>query len=142
VFRWLSAHNEFRDQYARAREAQANSPFDEIIDIANTPIEGSKTKVDKDGNVIEVSKGDMIEHRRLQIDARKRVAGKPRPKVSGDRLDVDLTGAPDFVVSARTVSKSQLTNQSSGTNAGLAGLVVSCGRPHTARDHPTYGARP
>jgi hypothetical protein len=107
VFRWLSAHDTFRDQYARAREAQADALFDEIIDIANTPITGEKTKVDKDGNVIEMTKADMIEHRRLQIDARKWVAGKLRPKVYGDKLDVDLTGALDFVVSAKPVSEEE-----------------------------------
>lgn len=111
VFRWLSAHTSFRDMYARAREAQADSLFDEIIDIANTPIEGSKSKVDKDGNVIEISKGDMIEHRRLQIDARKWVAAKLRPKVYGDKLDVDLTGALDFVVSAKPISEEEWQKQ-------------------------------
>jgi hypothetical protein len=107
VFRWLSAHDDFRDQYARAREAQADALFDEIIDIANTPVIGAKEKLDKDGNVVEKSTGDMIEHRRLQIDARKWVAAKLRPKVYGDKLDVDLTGGINFVVSAKPVSEEQ-----------------------------------
>ena len=111
VFRWLSSHDEFRDQYARAREAQADVLFDEILDIANTPIEGTKTKVNKDGEVIEVSKGDMIEHRRLQIDARKWMAGKLRPKVYGDKLDVDLTGALDFVVNAKPMNEEEWQKQ-------------------------------
>lgn len=111
VFRWLSSHDEFRDQYARAREAQADVLFDEILDIANTPIEGTKTKLDKDGEVVEVSKGDMIEHRRLQIDARKWMAGKLRPKVYGDKLDVDLTGALDFVVNAKPMNEEEWQKQ-------------------------------
>lgn len=111
VFRWLSSHDEFRDQYARAREAQADVLFDEILDIANTPIEGTKTKLDKDGEVVEVSKGDMIEHRRLQIDARKWMAGKLRPKVYGDKLDVDLTGALDFVVNAKPMTEEEWQKQ-------------------------------
>ncbi|MDH0114064.1 terminase small subunit protein [Rhizobium pusense] len=111
VFRWLSSHDEFRDQYARAREAQADVLFDEILDIANTPIEGTKTKLDKDGEVVEISKGDMIEHRRLQIDARKWMAGKLRPKVYGDKLDVDLTGALDFVVNAKPMTEEEWQKQ-------------------------------
>ncbi|SCB16478.1 hypothetical protein [Rhizobium hainanense] len=107
VFRWLGAHADFRDSYARAREAQADALFDEILDIANTPITGEKTKVDKNGNVIEMTKADMIDHRRLQIDARKWIAAKLRPKVYGDKLDVDVTGALDFVVSAKPVTDEQ-----------------------------------
>ncbi|WP_195909669.1 terminase small subunit protein [Rhizobium tubonense] len=107
VFRWLAAHDTFRDQYARAREAQADSFFDDIADIANTPMIGKKTKYDKDGNVVEVLEGDMIEHRRLQIDARKWMAGKLRPKVYGDKLDIDVNGKLDFVVSAKPVTEEE-----------------------------------
>src|SRR5688572_25127505 len=73
VFRWLAAHEEFRDQYARARETQADSLFDDILTIADTPVVGEKRKTLPDGKV-EVSTGDMIEHRRLQVDARKWMA--------------------------------------------------------------------
>lgn len=116
VFRWLGAHAEFRDSYARAREAQADALFDEILDIANTPITGEKTKVDKDGNVIEMTKADMIEHRRLQIDARKWIAAKLRPKVYGDKLDVDVTGALDFVVSAKPMTEEQWLKEHGGSD--------------------------
>lgn len=91
VFRWLAAHDAFRDQYARARETQADALFDEILAIADTPQIGEKRKVKEDGGV-EVSTGDMIEHRRLQVDARKWMAGKLRPKKYGDKLDVEHSG--------------------------------------------------
>ena len=116
VFRWLGTHDSFRDMYARAREAQADALFDEILDIANTPITGEKTKVDKDGNVIEMTKADMIEHRRLQIDACKWIAAKLRPKVYGDKLDVDVTGALDFVVSAKPVTEEQWLKEHGGSD--------------------------
>ena len=35
VFRWLTVNEAFRDQYARARETQADTIFDEILDIAD-----------------------------------------------------------------------------------------------------------
>ncbi len=89
VFRWLAAYADFRDMYARAREAQADVLFDETLDIADTPVTGEKSKVDKDGNLIEMTKGDMIEHRRLQIETRKWVAGKLRPKKYGDKLELE-----------------------------------------------------
>jgi hypothetical protein len=52
----------------------------------------------------------------LQIEARKWVAAKLRPKVYGDKLDVDITGALDFVVSAKPVDEDQwLKDHGSGS---------------------------
>ena len=90
VFRWLEVDEDFRQQYARAREAQADALADEIVDIADTPQLGKKTKTTTDG--VEVTEGDMIEHRRLQVDARKWTAAKLRPKKYGERIDHSLTG--------------------------------------------------
>lgn len=42
---------------------------DEILDIANTPMVGQTTKADKDGNFVEVTSGEMIDHWRQQVDA-------------------------------------------------------------------------
>lgn len=91
VFRWLAADAVFQDQYARAREAQADSLFDDILTIADTPVIGEKRKVKEDG-AVEISTGDMIEHRRLQVDARKWMAGKLRPKKYGEKLDLNVSG--------------------------------------------------
>ncbi|MGV2110143.1 terminase small subunit protein [Agrobacterium salinitolerans] len=91
VFRWLADDEMFRDQYARAREAQADALFDEILSIADTPQVGEKRKVKEDGGV-EISTGDMIEHRRLQVDARKWMASKLQPKKYGDKLDIEHGG--------------------------------------------------
>jgi hypothetical protein len=87
VFRWLAANAEFRDMYARAREAQADVWANEIIDIADTPKAGVIERTDKDGNVT-VETRDMIEHRRLQVDVRKWAAAKGAPKKYGDRLEL------------------------------------------------------
>ena len=91
IFRWLAANESFSDQYARARETQADSLFDEILTIADTPMEGTKTKTTASGT--EITTGDMIEHRRLQVDARKWMAGKLRPKKYGEKITQELTGA-------------------------------------------------
>lgn len=91
VFQWLEANQEFADQYARAREMQADTWADEIIFIADTPVLGEKTKTTDKG--VEVTTGDMIEHRRLQVDARKWVAAKLKPKKYGEKLDIDHSGS-------------------------------------------------
>jgi len=66
VFRWLWANIEFRDQYERAREAQADTLADEITDIADD------------------AEGDP-QRDKLRVDARKWVASKLKPKKYGDK---------------------------------------------------------
>ncbi|SEG61156.1 hypothetical protein SAMN04488115_107313 [Bosea lathyri] len=91
VFRWLVSNEAFRDQYAIAREAQADALFDEILDIADTTEEGTKSKSGPNG--IETTTGDMIEHRRLRVDARKWMASKLQPKKYGDKTQLEHSGA-------------------------------------------------
>jgi hypothetical protein len=76
VYRWLAKNEEFRDQYARAREDQADSHADQIIEIADTEEDPNKA--------------------RIRIDARKWVASKLKPKKYGDKLGLsgDGDGAP------------------------------------------------
>ena len=91
VYVWLTRHSEFLDMYTRAREDQADTLADEIVAIADTPVIGVKTKTGKDG--VEIQEGDMIEHRRLQVEARKWVAAKLKPRKYGDKLDTNLNVA-------------------------------------------------
>jgi len=70
VLRWLRVNEEFRSQYTRARNDQADHFADEIVEIADTETDWGKARV--------------------RIDARKWVAGKQRPKKYGDK--VQLTG--------------------------------------------------
>ncbi len=77
--------------YARAREDQADTLADEIVAIADEPAAGKKTTTKANGDV-ETVEGDMIEHRRLRVDARKWTAAKLKPKKYGERQA--LTG-PD-----------------------------------------------
>lgn len=66
VCKWLGKSTEFAEQYARARELQADALFDDILDIADKGEKGLET----------------IDERRLQIDARKWMAGKLKGKYS------------------------------------------------------------
>lgn len=91
VFKWLAEREDFPIQYARARENQAEFYAAQIIDIADTPILGVTTKI-SDGKA-ETTEGDMIQHRRLQVDARKWYASKLYPKKYGERSSHEVTGA-------------------------------------------------
>ena len=66
VCKWLAKDSEFAEQYARARELQADALFDDCLDIA-----------DKGGKALEGT-----DERRLQIDTRKWMAGKLKGKYS------------------------------------------------------------
>lgn len=93
VFQWLSQYKEFQDQYARAREEQAETLAAEIIDIAD---EGEhKSLVAGDGETIVVFDSTAVARNRLRVDARKWVASKLKPKVYGDRQAIQHTGAED-----------------------------------------------
>ena len=80
----------FSAQYARAREIGCYAMADELREIADTPQQGVKTKMMPEGKT-EETWGDMIEHRRLQVDARKWLLSKMLPATFGDKLAVDQT---------------------------------------------------
>lgn len=80
VWKWKEADEERGKQYAHAREAQADAQFERIGDV-----------VDKvEDRTLEPQQA------RAMIDALKWTAGKLRPKVYGDK--VDLTGNVGFTV--------------------------------------------
>lgn len=87
VFRWLARHKEFSDQYARAKEEQADSIFDEVLDIADNSRNDWMEKRGED-DAGWVLNGDHIQRARLRIDARKWMAGKLRPKKYGEKLEI------------------------------------------------------
>lgn len=81
VLRWVVAHDAFREQYAKAREVQAETMADEIVSIADGKDLGVEEKV-------ALSARD-----RLRVDSRKWVASKLLPKKYGDKVQQEITGA-------------------------------------------------
>jgi hypothetical protein len=83
VFRWLAAHGEFRDQYTCARETQADTLFDEMLDIAD----------DAGKDIVEGAVDqEHIQRAKLRIETRKWMAGKLRPKKYGDKVEHEHSG--------------------------------------------------
>jgi hypothetical protein len=78
VRKWLARNPDFARQYAYARDEQADSLFDETIFIAD--------------NLPEDATSEQIQAARLQIDTRKWMAGKIRPKKYGDSTKLDAQG--------------------------------------------------
>lgn len=101
---WRAQDEEFSTNYARAREDQADFHADEIVDIADT---------EPDPNLA-----------RVRIDARKWKAARMKPKVYGDRLNLDgdvRVAIPDDQLDARIA---HLFGK-----AGIAGLIGGEGAP-------------
>lgn len=91
VFKWLGQQEAFADQYARAREAQADALFDEVLDIAD---EDCLIVLRDDGGEPVKAEFDStaVQRNKLRVDARKWMAGKLRPKVYGDKITQEHTG--------------------------------------------------
>jgi hypothetical protein len=99
----LGNNKDFREQYARARDAQADTLADEIIDIAD---DGSNDWMERElesGKTIEVVNAEHISRSKLRVDARKWVAAKLKPKKYGDKTllgsDPENPLPPGFIVS-------------------------------------------
>lgn len=97
VYLWLHDNSEFSDRYARAREVQATTFFDEVQQISDNTMLGEKRTIKPDGT-IEIVQADMIEHRRLRVDARKWMAARLAPKKYGDKIDHEHSGSLTVVV--------------------------------------------
>ncbi len=94
VCRWLGSNEAFREQYARAREAQADTLFDEILDIADNASNDWMERKGEDGSAGWVLNGEHVQRSKLRIEARKWMAGKLRPKKYGERIAQEISG-PD-----------------------------------------------
>lgn len=92
VFKWLTQQKGFADQYAHAREAQADTLFDEMLDIADDARNDWMESNGKDDAGWEAN-GEHIQRSKLRLEARKWMAGKLRPKKYGDKITQEHTGA-------------------------------------------------
>lgn len=102
VFRWLGVNEIFRDQYARAKEAQAEALADEIVEIADDGRNDWMTRRQGDDEVL-VPNTEHMQRSRLRVDARKWVASKLLPKKYGDRLDVESKGSLTITIASGDV---------------------------------------
>lgn len=96
VFRWLAnpAFDEFRQQYARAREVQAEILADQIVDIADDS-SNDTIEHEKFGKLLNK---EWVERSKIRIDARKWTAVKLLPKKYGDKQQVDATVTGEFTI--------------------------------------------
>jgi hypothetical protein len=73
IFKWLYAHPEFVEHYARAKEEAAEIFAEDLVEIS------------------DCQSGD-VQRDRLRIDTRKWIASKLKPKKYGDKLETTHLG--------------------------------------------------
>ena len=112
VFRWLSLHKEFSDQYARAKEVQAEVLADELISIADDGRnDWMERKTDEGDHLGWRENGEALRRSALRIDTRKWVAAKLLPKKYGEKIavggskDMDPIETKDTNASDRDLAK-------------------------------------
>lgn len=100
---WVLEDPELAERYTRARASGLDVMADEIVSIADTPEIGQKTVSKATG--LEVTEGDMVDHRRLRVEARKWLLAKMAPKKYGEKLAI---GGADDLPPIKTMSDDAL----------------------------------
>jgi hypothetical protein len=95
---WIESTAERRNQYARAYELQADYLAEELLAIADDQTDDWMVSERKGEQVVVVNE-TAIARARLQVETRKWLMGKRKPKVYGDRLALDQQRAVQVVVS-------------------------------------------
>ena len=132
---WLDGSRpEFSEQYARAREAQADKLAEEALQIADDG--HSDTYVDGDGNV--KTDTEVIQRSKLRVDTRKWLASKMAPKKYGDKVAI---GGADDLGPVQTVTKEmtdaeravRLARAINDNPAAMQALVAAMGKKAAAK---------
>jgi hypothetical protein len=95
IFGWtLGAGEGFSQRYARARELQAHSIADELLEIADDGRNDWMQRLGKgDDDPGWGLNGEHIQRSRVRIDTRKWMLSKMLPKSYGDKTEVAVVGA-------------------------------------------------
>lgn len=88
VMRWLGANKDFCEQYARARELQAEFIFDQMAEIAD---DGTNDWMASNAPDCEGYKfnSEHVSRSKLRIDTRKWMLAKMAPRKYGDKQQID-----------------------------------------------------
>lgn len=88
IYEWIGKYPDFAEMYTRAREDQADTMADQIVQIADDAT--NDTIKDEKGN--DRPNSEWINRSRLRVDARKWVAAKLKPRKYGDKVTTELVG--------------------------------------------------
>ncbi len=92
-FRWLRKYDEFREQYARAKQEAADAMAEDILDIADDAT-NDWMEIHRRDAVLYRLNGEHVQRSKLRIEARKFLMAKMKPKVYGQKIDLTSDGRP------------------------------------------------
>lgn len=96
VLGWRLDHNDFAEQYARARSIGADAEFEDIKDDAAEP---------PPVNSFGMTDTGWVSWKKNQIDARKWVLARKRPREYGDKQAIEVTGEISLAESIEAARK-------------------------------------
>ena len=104
VMLMLRKSPEFRTMYEKAIEDRADRLAEEILELADEQmpdgLEGAQASA-------------WVQQKRMQVDARKWIASKLKPKMYGDRIDVAVTDTRISVMDALKEAKQRVLKDDS-----------------------------
>jgi len=100
LFRWLREKEEFKQQYAIAKQESAEAMSEDCLDISDN-IDGNPVMVDGKplmikGEIVRALDNTSIQHAKLKVDTRKWLMAKMKPKKYGDRITTEHEGNIGF----------------------------------------------
>lgn len=90
VYDWIKEDEAFALRIAQARELGFEAIAEEALAIADTPQQGEEREESESG--VKVKKGDMLGHRKLQVETRLKLLAKWSPKKYGDKQQIEHSG--------------------------------------------------
>lgn len=90
VHKWLAENPSFSDQYAQAREFQADYLFEEMFEIADDASNDYMVRQGEEDGEVSLNP-EHVQRSRLRIDTRKWALARMAPKKYGEKLSVDAT---------------------------------------------------
>lgn len=83
----------FAKRYAHARETGYQRMADEVLDLADDTTGDYATVINARGKEVKILDHENINRSRLRVDTRKWMLSKVLPKIYGDKLDLNHSGA-------------------------------------------------
>lgn len=124
VLKWVvmgergdEVYKPFAEQYAHAREAQAELIFDEMVDIADDS-SGDATR-NGDGRIVMDS--EFAQRSKIRIETRKWVLGRMKPKKFGEKTTLEHTGKDGNAIQYEDVGEEARSALLSKLLAGTSG---------------------
>jgi len=74
--------------YARSMGVRADIMFEEMLEIADTPVD-EMIRTESDEGMTVTTK-DALQHRRLQVDTRKWILSRMNPAKYGDKIETTI----------------------------------------------------